>query len=79
MRSRLRNIKKTKKLGGKNKLTDRLIKQLTLYYGLAIRRHSNFIDDMGLIVSVSGVKLKLRVLLKNLTTSHHFVKTLQKK
>ncbi|XP_076673163.1 uncharacterized protein LOC143371637 [Andrena cerasifolii] len=46
MGSRLRNIKKTKKLGGKNKLTDKLIKQLTVYYGLAIRRHSGSIDDM---------------------------------
>lgn len=46
MGSRLRNIKKTKKLGGKNKLTDKLIKNLTIYYGLAIRRHSNSVEDM---------------------------------
>jgi len=46
MGSRLRNIKKTHKLGGKNKLTNKLIQKLTIYYGLAIRRHSDSVDDM---------------------------------
>lgn len=46
MGSRLRNIKKTAKLGGKGKLTDALIKKLTKYYGLAIRRNVNFVEDM---------------------------------
>lgn len=46
MGSRLRNIKKIKKLGGMNKLTNKLIKELTLFYGLAIRRHPNSVDDM---------------------------------
>jgi len=46
MGSRLRNIKKTRKLGGKNKLTNKLIQKLTIYYGLAIRRHPDSVDDM---------------------------------
>jgi len=46
MGSRLRNLKKTDKLGGKGKLTDVLIKKLTKYYGLAIRRNPNSKDDM---------------------------------
>lgn len=46
MGSRLRNVKKTKKLGGKGKLTDKLIKELTIFYGLAIRRHPDSVDDM---------------------------------
>ncbi|KZC10036.1 hypothetical protein WN55_01787 [Dufourea novaeangliae] len=46
MGSRLRNIKKTAKLGGKGKLTDALIKKLTKYYGLAIRRNFNSVEDM---------------------------------
>ncbi|XP_071579129.1 uncharacterized protein [Temnothorax nylanderi] len=44
--SRLRNIKKEKKLGGKGKLTDVLIKKLTKYYGLAIRRNIESVDGM---------------------------------
>lgn len=46
MGTRLRNIKKTKKLGGKGKLTDVLIKKLTIYYGLAIRRNVNSVTEM---------------------------------
>ncbi|KYQ46869.1 hypothetical protein ALC60_14160 [Trachymyrmex zeteki] len=46
MGSRLRNIKKTAKLGGKGKLTDVLIKKLTTYYGLAIQRNSESKDMM---------------------------------
>lgn len=46
MGSRLRNIKKTAKLGDKGKLTDALIKKLTKYYGLAIRRNSESKDNM---------------------------------
>ncbi|XP_025264145.1 uncharacterized protein LOC112637805 [Camponotus floridanus] len=46
MGSRLRNIKKIAKLGGKGKLTDALIKKLTKYYGLAIRRNAKSKDDM---------------------------------
>ncbi|XP_011687372.1 PREDICTED: uncharacterized protein LOC105449700 [Wasmannia auropunctata] len=46
MGSRLRNIKKSRKLGGKNKLTDTLIKKITIYYGLAIRRHSDSVENM---------------------------------
>lgn len=38
MGTRLRNLKKIKKgLGGKGKLMDKLIDELSLYYGLAIR------------------------------------------
>ncbi|XP_011871660.1 PREDICTED: uncharacterized protein LOC105564118, partial [Vollenhovia emeryi] len=46
MGSRFRNVKKTAKLGGKGKLTDALIKKLTKYYGLAIRRNANSKDNM---------------------------------
>lgn len=46
MGSRLRNVKKAEKFGGKSKLTDVLIKKLTKYYGLAIRRNPNSKDDM---------------------------------
>jgi len=49
MDSRLREVKrKTKGIGGKGKgkLTDELIKDLTLYYGLAIRRHPDLAEEM---------------------------------
>lgn len=47
MGTRLRNVKnKNKGLGGKGKLTDKLIKELTIYYGLAIRRNANNKDNM---------------------------------
>ncbi|EZA47079.1 hypothetical protein X777_16771 [Ooceraea biroi] len=46
MGTRLRNAKKTHKLGGKGKLTDVLIKKLTKYYGLAIRRNVNSVPNM---------------------------------
>ncbi|XP_071633109.1 uncharacterized protein [Temnothorax longispinosus] len=46
MGTRLRNVKKTAKLGGKEKLTDALIKKLTKYYGLAIRRSAHSKEDM---------------------------------
>jgi len=40
MGSRLRNVKKAQKLGGKEKLTDTLIKKLSIYYCLAIQPHT---------------------------------------
>ncbi|KYN12721.1 hypothetical protein ALC57_15099 [Trachymyrmex cornetzi] len=49
MGSRLRNIKKTHKFGGKNKLTNKLIQKLTIYYlerclgGESKHRVSNFV------------------------------------
>jgi len=46
MGSRLRNVKKSAKLGGKGKLTDVLIKKLTRYYSLAIRRNSDSVIEM---------------------------------
>lgn len=47
MNTRLRNLKKkTKKLGGKGKLTRKLIDELSIYYGLAIRRNTDCIEDM---------------------------------
>lgn len=46
MGTRLHNIKKEKKLGGKGKLTDALILKLTKYYGLAIRHNVHSIQDM---------------------------------
>lgn len=45
--TRLRNIKKqTKGLGGKGKLTGKLIDELSIYYGLAIRRHHESVEKM---------------------------------
>lgn len=46
MGTRLRNAKKLHKLGGKGKLTDALIKKIQTYYGLAIRRNQDNVDDM---------------------------------
>lgn len=47
MGTRLRNKKKiTKGLGGRGKLTGNLIDKLTIYYGLAIRRNSDSIENM---------------------------------
>jgi len=46
MGTRLRNIKKEKKLGGKGKLTDTLIKKLTKYYDLAIMRNPESVENM---------------------------------
>ncbi|XP_018315083.1 uncharacterized protein [Mycetomoellerius zeteki] len=47
MGTRLRNLKNTvKNLGGKGKLTNKLIDQLTIYYGLAIRRNPNSLKNM---------------------------------
>ncbi|XP_018305872.1 uncharacterized protein [Mycetomoellerius zeteki] len=47
MGSRLRNLVKTsKQLGGKGKLTGKFIDKLAVYYGLAIRRHSDSVQDM---------------------------------
>ncbi|XP_032676769.1 uncharacterized protein LOC116846694 [Odontomachus brunneus] len=46
MGSQLRNIKKKEKLSGKNRLTEVLIKKLTIFYGLAIRRNVNSVTDM---------------------------------
>lgn len=47
MGTQLRNLKKKKKgLGGKGKLTGKLIDELAIYYGLAIRRNSNSIEKI---------------------------------
>ncbi|KYN08308.1 hypothetical protein ALC62_00710 [Cyphomyrmex costatus] len=44
---RLRKLKKeTKGLGGKGKLTAKLIDELSVFYGLAIRRNSNSAENM---------------------------------
>ena len=51
MGNRLHKIKKaTKGLGGRGKLTANLIDKLTTYYGLAIRRNSNSVEDMRIVV-----------------------------
>lgn len=42
----LRNLKKKEKLSEREKLTNLLIKKLTTYYGLAIRRNVDSVDDM---------------------------------
>ncbi|XP_011882083.1 PREDICTED: uncharacterized protein LOC105569888 [Vollenhovia emeryi] len=44
MSTQLRNLKEREKLG--EKLTDALIKRLTTYYGLAVRRNVDSVDDM---------------------------------
>lgn len=45
--TRLRNFKtKTKGLGCKGKLTGKLIDELSIYYGLAIRRNSDSIEKL---------------------------------
>jgi len=47
MGTRLKNLKKkTKGLGGKRKLTTKLIDKLTIYYGLAIHRNPNSLETM---------------------------------
>ncbi|KAJ8936817.1 hypothetical protein NQ318_015284 [Aromia moschata] len=46
MGTRLRNVKKQQKIGGKGKLTDALIKKLSTYYGLAIRRNTHSVEEM---------------------------------
>ncbi|KYN19307.1 PREDICTED: uncharacterized protein LOC108761628 [Trachymyrmex cornetzi] len=46
MGTRLRNVKKHHKLGGRGKLIEGLIKKISLYYGLAIRRNINSVEDM---------------------------------
>jgi len=49
MVTRLRNAKKANKgIGGKGKgkLTDKIIGDLTKYYGLAIKRNPNSLEDM---------------------------------
>jgi len=46
MGTRLRNVRKEKKLGGKGKLTENIIKKLTKYYGLAIMRSPESVDNM---------------------------------
>lgn len=47
MRSRLLECKRQhKELGSKNKLTAKMIDKLTVYYGLAIRRHCNSMEAM---------------------------------
>lgn len=47
MGTRLRDVKKkNKELGGKGKLTAKMIDKLTIYYGLAIRRNPESIDAM---------------------------------
>lgn len=46
MGTRLRNLKKKESLGGAGKLTGSLIKDLTVYYGLAIRRNCDNVENM---------------------------------
>lgn len=47
MGTRLRNAKKHNKgLGGRGKLTAKMVDKLTVYYGLAIRRNSNSVEKM---------------------------------
>lgn len=63
MGTRLKNIKEKEKLEGHGQLTDRLIQKLTKFYGFAIRRHPD---------SVNEIKKTVKYLL-----SHMFNKNLQ--
>ncbi|XP_071575445.1 uncharacterized protein [Temnothorax nylanderi] len=50
MGTRLRNVKKRNKgIGGKGtgKLTDKIINEMTKFYGLAIRRHADSVEEMS--------------------------------
>ncbi|XP_014478848.1 PREDICTED: uncharacterized protein LOC106746604 [Dinoponera quadriceps] len=60
MGTRLRNVKKDKKLGGRGMLTDVLIKKITRYYGLATRRNTD---------SVQGMKKAIQATLDHLTST----------
>lgn len=46
-------------LSGKGKLTAKLIDKLTVYYGLAIRRHSNSVENMKNYMGYMGNVLPL--------------------
>ena len=46
MGTRLRAVRKDKKLSGKGKLTEALVKKLSTYYGLAIRINVNSVENM---------------------------------
>ncbi|XP_046737742.1 uncharacterized protein LOC124406386 [Diprion similis] len=46
MGPRLRNVRKEKKLSGRGKLTDKVVKKLTKYYGLSIQRNVNSVENM---------------------------------
>ncbi|XP_014485935.1 PREDICTED: uncharacterized protein LOC106750248 [Dinoponera quadriceps] len=51
MGARLRKLKKdTKGLGGKGKLTAKLIDEFSVYYGLAIRRNKDSMPDMKKVI-----------------------------
>ena len=54
MGTRLRNKKKAEKLCSKNRLTEAIIKNLTLYYGLAIRINVDSVGGMkkGIIATL---------------------------
>ncbi|XP_025271326.1 uncharacterized protein LOC112639965 [Camponotus floridanus] len=53
MGTRLRKlVSNTKGLSGRGKLTGKLIDELSIYYGLAIRRHCNSIEDMKKAISL---------------------------
>jgi len=61
MGTRLRNVKKNNKgMGGKGagKLTDKLINELTKFYGLAIRRHSDSVEEMRKEIWATFINLR---------------------
>ncbi|XP_044581671.1 uncharacterized protein LOC123263182 [Cotesia glomerata] len=54
MGTRLRTLKtKQKGLGGRGRLTGKVIDKLTVYYGLSIRRHGDSIEDMKSAIMVT--------------------------
>ena len=50
MGTRLRNIRKKEKLGGEKRLTEGVIKKLTIYYGLSIRKNIDFTQEMKKVI-----------------------------
>ena len=54
MGTRLRNVKKDiKRLGGKGKLTDKVIGDLSTYYGNAIRKNNESVEKMKKAIMAS--------------------------
>ena len=50
MGTRLRNIRKKEKLGGEKRLTEGVIKKLTIYYGLSITRNIDSTQEMRKVI-----------------------------
>ncbi|EGI67900.1 hypothetical protein G5I_03461 [Acromyrmex echinatior] len=67
MGTHLRNLKKrTKGLGGKGKSTGKLIDELSIYFGLAIRRNCESVEKMKTAIWATFTKY-LRITIPNTT------------